>query len=43
MDGTNRIFGKCDKKCNKDNELLLLEDNNCFIIEEDKHLHGGYI
>ena len=43
IDEANRIFKKFENKCNKDNQLLLLEDSNCLNIIGDKHAHGGYI
>ena len=42
IDAANNIFEKYDKKCNKDNKLLLLEDNNCFNLKGVNHAHGGY-
>ena len=42
IDEAKRIFNKYENKCNKDNKLLLLEDDNCYNIEGDKHAHGGY-
>ena len=39
----NRIFKKYENECNKDNKLLLLEDNKCYYIEDDNHAHGGYV
>ena len=35
----NRIFEKYQTKCNKNNKLLLLEDNNCLNIKGDNHTH----
>ena len=43
IDEANKIFKKYETKCNKNNKLLLLEDNNCYNIEGDNHAHGGYI
>ena len=43
MDEANKIFKKYETKCNKNNKLLLLEDNNCYNIEGDKHAHGGFV
>ena len=43
IDEANKIFKKYQTKCNKDNKLLLLEDDNCLNIKGDKHTHGGYI
>ena len=43
IDEANKIFEKYEKKCNKDNKFLLLEDNNCFNLKVDKHAHGGYV
>ena len=43
IDEANKIFEKYKTKCNKNNKLLLLENNNCLNIKGDKHTHGGYL
>ena len=37
------IFDKYNNKCNKNNKLLLLEDNECYNITNEIHAHGGFV
>lgn len=39
----NIIFDKYKDKCNINNKLLLLEDEECYDINNNEHAHGGFV
>ena len=43
IESAETIFQKYNNKCNINNKLLLLEDNNCYKIKDVEHAHGGYV